>query len=565
MSRYAIGSDFGTQSIRSSLIDLDNGKEVYASIYEYKNGVIELNLPGSTKRLPLDSALQDPKDYEDGLVFTVNQIFTNTQIKKEDIIGLGIDFTSCTMLPVKKDSTPLCFIKKYRDDPNSWVKLWKHHAANEYTISFNEIAKSRNESLLTRYGGKISSEWMIPKIMQIADQSPWIYNESDYMIEAGDWMVQRLTGNMTRNISGLGYKAIWDNGFPSIDFFKELNPKLEKIYQKLSGKVLKLGEIAGHLNSDYQEKLNLLKIPVASANIDAHVAVPATTVVEPGKMTMIMGTSTCHMVLWDDFVEIPGVRGIVRDGIISGYYGYEAGQSSVGDAFEWFIKNSVPKSYYGESAANSKSIHELLTEKASRLKPGQSGLLCLDWLNGNRSILMDADLSGMILGIKLSTKPEEVYRALIEATAFGTRKIIETFEKYGIRINGLYACGGLAQKNEMLMQIYSDILDLPISIAKSTQTGCLGSAMHAAVAAGYYKDIKEAAKNMAHLKEKKFLPLKENVKVYNKLYQQYEKLHNHFGLPQNSEMKALGNIRKDLMNDSRIDRIIDSKEKTLNK
>lgn len=343
--------------------------------------------------------------------------------------------------------------------------------------------------------------------------------------------MQRLTGNLTRNISCLGYKAIWDGNFPSREFFKELNPKLENVYDKLSGIILRLGELAGYLNSDYQKKLNLPQLPVAAANIDAHVAVPATTVVEPGKMVMIMGTSTCHMVLWDRFTKVTGVGGIVKDGIISAYYGYEAGQASVGDAFEWFIRNSVSHIYFKEAKNKNISTFNYLTRLASKLKPGESGILCLDWLNGNRSILMDADLSGLILGIKLSTKPEEIYRAIIEATAFGTRKIIETFENSGIKIESLFACGGLIQKNEMIMQIYSDVTSREINIAKSTQTGCLGSAMHAAVAAGYYKDIKEAAKYMSHLKDKKFIPNKNNVSIYNRLYEQYLRLHDYFGLP----------------------------------
>jgi len=544
MTKYSIGLDFGTQSVRSAIIDINNGDEVFAAIYKYKNGVIDTSLPDSNIKLPLDSVLQDPKDYEDGLVYTIKQILNSTGVNKRDIIGLGIDFTSCTMLPIKPDSTPLCFIEKFRDDPNSWAKLWKHHAAHKYALKLNDIAAKRGEDFLDRYGGKISSEWMIPKIMQIASQSPKIYDEADYMIEGGDWIVQRLTGNLTRNISCLGYKAIWDGNFPSREFFKELNPKLENVHDKLSGKILKLGELAGYLNSYYQRKLNLSRLPVATANIDAHVAVPATTVVEPGKMVMIMGTSTCHMVLWDRFTKVTGVGGIVKDGIISGYYGYEAGQASVGDAFEWFIKNSVPYTYFKEAKSKNISVFNYLTELASKLKPGESGILCLDWLNGNRSILMDADLSGLILGVKLLTKPEEIYRAIIEATAFGTRKIIEAFESSGIRIESLFACGGLAQKNEMLMQIYSDVTGRKINIARSTQTGCLGSAMHAAVAAGYYKDIKEAAKYMSHLKDRKFIPNKNNMSIYNRLYQQYLRLHDYFGLPKNSEMKILAEIKK---------------------
>jgi L-ribulokinase len=550
MSKYVLGSDFGTESVRSSLIDIDIGDEICSSVYEYKNGVIDKHLPESNIKLPIDTALQDPEDYEDGIIYTINNLLDETKVNKSDIIGLGIDFTSCTMLPIKADSTPLCFIEKFRSDPNSWVKLWKHHAANKYTLRLNEIAIKRGEEFLNRYGEKISPEWMIPKIMQIAEESPEIYNEADYIIECGDWVVQRLTGNLTRNISCLGYKAIWDGNFPSREFFKELSPKLENIYYKLSGKVLKLGELAGYLSSNYQRKLGLPRLPIAASNIDAHVAVPATTVVEPGKMVMVMGTSTCHMVLWDRFIKVTGVGGIVRDGIISGFYGYEAGQASVGDVFEWFMRNSVPHTYFKEAKNKNIPIFDYPTKLASRLKPGESGILCLDWFNGNRSILMDAELSGLILGIKLSTRPEEIYRAIIEATAFGTRKIIESFEKSGIKIDSLFACGGLAQKNKMLIQIYSDVTGREINIAKSIQTGCLGSAMHAAVAAGFYKDIKEAAKYMAHLKDKKFIPNKNNVSIYNRLYKQYSRLHDYFGIPKNSEMKILTEIKKEVKSKS---------------
>lgn len=546
--KYAIGIDFGTQSVRSELIDVDNGEEVYESVYEYRDGVIDNYLPNSNLKLPYDSALQNPKDYEDGLVFTINEIINQMKINPTDIIGLGIDFTSCTMMPIKADSTPLCFIEGYKKDHNSWIKLWKDHSAHKYVLRLNKIAIERGEKFLLRYGGKISSEWLIPKIMQIADQSPRIYDNADLMIEGGDWIVFRLTGNLTRNISCIGYKAIWDGNFPSLDFFKSLNPRFKNIYDKLNGRVLKLGELAGYLNRAYQKKLNLPKIPIASANIDAHVAVPATTVIEPGKMVMIMGTSICHMVLDKKFKEVPGIRGIVKNGIISGYFGYEAGQASVGDVFDWFIKNAVPYNYYNNAKEKGILIHDYLTRLAEKLRPGESGLICLDWLNGNRSVLMNTDLSGLILGITLSTKPEEIYRALIEATAFGTKKIIETFENSGVKIGSLYACGGLAQKNEMLMQIYSDVTGREINIAKSTQTGCLGSAMHATVAAGYYKDIKEAVRYMAHLKDEKFKPKEGNLKIYKKLYRQYLKLHDFFGLSLDSTMKMLKELRNEIKN-----------------
>src|SRR4030066_945150 len=418
MSKYVLGLDFGAKSVRSLLVDIDTGEEIYSSVYEYKNGVIDRYLPESNIKLPIDTALQDPKDYEDGLEHTIKQILNNTKVNKKDIIGLGIDSTSCTMLPIKVDSTPLCYIDKYRNDPNSWVKLWKHHSAQKYSTKINNLATKRGEKFLSKYGGKISSEWLFPKIMQIAYESPDIYKDTDIMIESGDWIVYKLTGNLTRNTSSLGYKSMWDNSFPNISFFKELDPKLEDIYSKLSGNIKKLGNLAGYLNDNYQKKLNLPKIPIAAANIDAHVAVPACTVTEPKKMVIIIGTSACHMVLSKKFREVKGVGGIVKDGIIAGYFGYEAGQASVGDIFEWFIQNSIPYTYFIKAKKENISIYDYLTKLARKLKPGQSGLIALDWFNGNRSILMDSDLSGLILGLDLSTKPEEIYRALLEATAF---------------------------------------------------------------------------------------------------------------------------------------------------
>ncbi|OFW64314.1 MAG: ribulokinase [Actinobacteria bacterium RBG_19FT_COMBO_36_27] len=544
MSKYVLGLDFGTKSVRSLLVDIDTGEEIYSSVYEYKNGVIDRYLPESNIKLPIDTALQDPKDYEDGLEHTIKQILNNTKVNKKDIIGLGIDSTSCTMLPIKVDSTPLCYIDKYRNDPNSWVKLWKHHSAQKYATKINNLATKRGEKFLSKYGGKISSEWLFPKIMQIAYESPDIYKDTDIMIESGDWIVYKLTGNLTRNTSSLGYKSMWDNSFPNISFFKELDPKLEDIYSKLSGNIKKLGNLAGYLNDNYQKKLNLPKIPIAAANIDAHVAVPACTVTEPKKMVIIIGTSACHMVLSKKFREVKGVGGIVKDGIIAGYFGYEAGQASVGDIFEWFIQNSIPYTYFIKAKKENISIYDYLTKLARKLKPGQSGLIALDWFNGNRSILMDSDLSGLILGLDLSTKPEEIYRALLEATAFGTRRIIESFEETGIKIDELYICGGLVEKNKILSQIYSDITRREIKTANSTYTSALGSAMHAAVASGYYSSIKEAAKNMAHLKEDKYNPLEENTSIYNKLYDHYIKLYNYFGLSKNSTMRVLKKLKR---------------------
>jgi L-ribulokinase len=371
----------------------------------------------------------------------------------------------------------------------------------------------------------------------------------DRFIEAADWIVWQLTGNETRNSCTAGYKALWhkQKGFPSNEFFKALHPKLENLVEeKLSRNILPLGSKAGEIN-EYAASLTGLKAgtPVAVGNVDAHVAVPAVGITDEGKMLMIMGTSTCHMLLGRDEKIVPGMCGVVEDGIMPGYMGYEAGQSCVGDHFDWFVKNCVPESYMREAESLNINIHKLLREKAKKFAPGESGLVALDWWNGNRSVLVDADLSGIIAGMTLLTKPEEIYRALIEATAYGTRIIIETFNKHGLKIDELFACGGIAQKDELMMQIYADVTNRTIKISASKQTPALGSAMFGAVVGGYFRDLKSAAKVMAKLGSRVYTPIAENVKIYNRLYREYEILHDYFGRGENNLLKRLKEIRKD--------------------
>jgi L-ribulokinase len=547
MSKYALGLDFGTLDGRAMLVDVKTGKEIVGASYIYPDGVIEDILPNTKTKLPPDYALQNPVDYLDVLKRAIPELLKKSRVYPENIIGIGVDFTSCTMLPIDKQGIPLCMKEKWKDNPHAWVKLWKHHAAEPYANKLREIALKRKEKFILRYGGKISSEWMFPKIWQILEESPEIYESADRFIEAGDWIVLQLTGKKRRSSCQAGYKAIWDKkeGYPSPEFFATLHPRLKNVVEeKLSNKIYPTGSKAGGLTLRMAQLTGLKEnTPVAVGIIDAHSAVPACTVTQPGKMVLIIGTSTCHMLLSKEQKLIPGIPGVVEDGILPGFFGYEAGQAAVGDIFDWFVTNCVPASYGREAQKQGVNIYRLLEKKASKLKPGESGLLTLDWWNGNRSILNNANLSGLILGLTLRTKSEEIYRALIEATAFGTRVIIETFEKNGLPIEELYACGGVPHKDRLLMQIYADVTGREIKVASSHQASALGAAMFGSLAAGSklggYDSIEEAVNHMASCEKKAYIPIPENVDIYNHIYAEYKKLHDYFGRGINQVMERL--------------------------
>lgn len=545
MKKYSIGIDYGTLSARALLLDLETGEEIAVSEYAYPHGVMERQLP-SGKKLGLDWALQDPQDYLLALKETIQEVLKKSGIQPEQIIGIGVDFTSCTILPVKKDGTPLCQLEAYQQEPHAYVKLWKHHAAQYCADILNQTAEKRKEQWLSLYGGKISSEWLLPKVMQIAKEAPEIYQQADKILEAGDWLIWKLCGKEARSACNAGYKALWQHktGYPSKEFLKELDSKLENLVEeKLSEEIHSLGTCAGFLTEEMAEWTGLKEgTPVGVEIIDAHASVPACKIDKPGKMLMIMGTSTCHMLLSDKEAGIEGTCGIVKDGILPGYYGYEAGQSCVGDHFGWFVENCVPKAYYDSAEKEGKNIHQYLTEKAEKLKAGESGLIALDWWNGVRSVLMDFDLSGLIIGMTLQTKPEELYRALIEATAYGTRKIIEAFEKGGVPVKELYGAGGIAAKNPMAMQIYADVCNKEIRISGSTQSGALGSAILGAVAAGKnsgFDNVGDAVRKLGKLDDIVYKPISENAAVYQALYEEYEILHDYFGRGGNEVMKRL--------------------------
>ncbi len=551
MAKYAIGVDFGTESGRAVLVDVAEGREVASAVYPYSHGVIDEKLPESGVRLEPDWALQDPEDYLRTFQNAVPAALKESGADPADVIGIGIDFTACTMLPVKADGTPLCRLPELRGSPHAWVKLWKHHAAQPEADKINATARTLGLKWLDRYGGKISSEWFFSKVLQILDEAPEVYQAADRMIEAADWVVWQLTGVESRNSCTAGYKALWSKreGFPDRAYFKKLDPRLENVIdEKMSRDVQPIGDRAGSLTEQAARWTGLRPgTAVAIANVDAHVAVPAATVTEPGRMVMIMGTSICHMVLGDEEHIVPGMCGYVEDGIIPGLFGYEAGQSCVGDHFAWFVENCVPEAYQKEARERGVDIHQLLEEKAARLKPGESGLLALDWWNGNRSVLVDVDLTGLLLGATLATKPEEIYRALIEATAYGTRVIVDTFQQNGVPIRELVACGGLPEKNRLLMQIYADVTGREIKVTASKQTPALGSAMFGAVAAGKgaggYDSIFAAAEKMAHLKAETYKPISENQKIYEKLFAEYLRLHDYFGRGENNVMKSLKQIK----------------------
>ena len=546
--RYALGIDFGTESARAVLVNIADGREAASAVHEYASGVIADRLPGAGPGLPAhDWALQDPEDYLRALEATVPACLAEAGAAAEQVVGIGTDFTACTMLPTKADGTPLCRLSEFRGDPNAWVKLWKHHAAQPQADRVNETARRLGEPWLERYGGKISSEWFVPKALQILDSSPGVYHAADRLIEAADWIIWQLCGRETRNLCTAGYKAIWSkrDGFPRRAFFEALHPEFaDLVDEKMSREILPLGAKAGGLTEAMAQRLGLAAgTAVAVGNVDAHVAVPACTVTGPGKMVMIMGTSICHMVCGHAEKHVPGQCGVVEDGILPGLFGFEAGQSAVGDIFAWFVRTCAGGACEKEAAERGLSVHDLLTEKAADYRPGETGLLALDWWNGNRSVLVDADLTGLLVGMHLGTRPEEIYRALLEATAFGTYTIIRTFESHGVAVEAIYCCGGLPQRNDLLMQIYSDVTDRPLMIARSAQTCALGSAMHGAVAAGKrgggYDSIDEAAAAMAGVREKTYTPDPAAHEVYEQLFAEYTRLHDHFGRGASDVMKRL--------------------------
>lgn len=547
-SKYVLGIDYGTESGRVMLVDAANGEEIAWQVVPYSNGVMDRQLPGGTPLGP-DVALQDAADYLSVLTEGIPEVLRSSNANRADVGGIGVDFTSCTVMPCKQDGAPLPLLPEFSCNPHAWVKLWKHHAAQPQAKRINEVAGERGEAFVELYGGGYSSEWLFSKVLETLEKAPEVYAAADRFIEAGDWLVWQLTGRETRSECAAGYKGMWikGKGWPSPEFFKGLHPALEHVIaEKVEGPLVPLGGRAGLLTEEMAQATGLAAgTPVAASIIDAHAAGPACGMAEPGRLAIIMGTSLCHMLLGEEKKIVEGCGGLVEDGIIPGFWGYEAGQAAVGDIYGWFFKTGLTAEIERQAAERGIAPEDWLTEKAAALEAGQSGLIALDWWNGSRSVLMDAQLSGVIVGMTLTTRPEEIYRALIESTAFGTRLVIDAFESQGVPIRDIVACGGLAEKSPLVMQIFADVTGRQILLPRSFQASGLGAAIHGAVAGGHYPDFRAAIAAMAGLQKNSYRPDAKTHAAYSKLYAEYVALHDYFGRGGNDVMKRLRELRKE--------------------
>lgn len=550
MRKYAIGLDYGTLAVRALLMDIQTGDEVAVSTYTYPHSIMHTQIP-TGRALPAGFALQHPQDYLEGCVAVIHGVMEQSGVRPEEVISIGLDATAATVLPVKLDKTPLCCLPEFCDDPHSYAKLWKHHGAEEEAKIVDRIAKERNEPFLPYYGNKVSSEWAVPKYLETLRQSPEVYRAADRFMEALDWIIWNLTDQEGCSACGAGYKTFYrhDLGYPSREFFQALDPRMENFAEeKLSYPIRNIGEKAGELTESMAAQLGLLPgTPVGVGIIDAHASMVGSGISRPGTMLITVGTSSCHTILSETGTAVPGIAGVVKDGIMPGYFAYELGQSCVGDHYAWFTQNCVPEAYEEEARQKGLNIHQLLTEKLRDYKTGQSGLLALDWYNGVRSPLMDFDLNGLILGMNLQTKPEEIYLALIEATAYGTRLIIDTLEAGGVTVEQLVLGGGIPRKNRLLVQVYADICGRPIRICDSGNTSAKGAALCGLAAADSavtgFRHIGEAAEALCQIQEEVFQPIAKNSAVYEKLFKEYCTLCDYFGKGANDVMKRLNAIR----------------------
>ncbi len=548
-----IGVDFGTLSARAVVVSVADGSVLGAGVSEYAHGVVDEVLPANGEPLPPDWALQLPSDYVDSMIASVRDAVADAKSRQSidvsQVRGIGTDFTACTVLPTLADGTPLCELPEFVNRRHAYVKLWKHHAAQSHADRLNEVAHARGESWIHRYGGKLSSEWELAKALELLEDAPDIYAAMDRWVEAADWIVWQLCGVYVRNRCATGFKAAFQDGsYPSPEYFAALNPAFENfIADKVDQPLGELGDRAGTLLPGIAERMGLLEgIAVCVGNVDAHVTAPAAGAVKSGQMVAIMGTSTCHIMsggpVGSDVGEVIGICGAVEGGIIPGLWSYEAGQSGVGDIFGWFVDNGVPADLHADAAAAGRSVHEHLTELALAQPVGGHGLVALDWHSGNRTVLVNHELSGVIVGLTLATRAEDIYRALIEATAFGTRVIVERLESSGVPVEDFIVAGGLL-KNPLVMQIYADVLRRPLHIVGSGQAPALGSAMHAAVAAGLFPNIVAAADSMSSLERDVWVPDEENADAYDRLFAVYQTLHDQFGLEPTlmRELRAIRN------------------------
>jgi len=551
-SPLVVGVDFGTLSARAVVLRASDGAELGTGLGEYAHGSIERTLPSAGlsntgQALPPDWALQDPADWRSAIATAIRAALHDAGADPSAVAGIGTDFTACTVLPVLRDGTPLCEVPELRDRPHAWPKLWKHHAAQPQADRITDLAHARHEKWIDRYGGRISSEWEFAKALQVLEEDPDIYRRTERWIEAADWIIWQLCGTETRNACTAGYKGIYQDGhYPSEEYLQALNPEFADFAQtRLAGVPLSaLGRPAGTLTAAGAELTGLPEgITVAVGNVDAHVTAPAAKAIAPGQMLAIMGTSTCHVMNGDQLADVPGICGVVDGGIIKGKYGYEAGQSAVGDIFAWWTGLGVPESYLEDAAELGLSLHEYLSSRCAGKPVGAHGLIALDWMGGNRSILVDHRLSGVIAGLTLATTPEDVYLALLEATAYGTRVIIEAFDLSGVPVTEFIVAGGL-KRNRLLMQIYADVLRRPVSVASSDQAPAVGSAIHAAVAAGLHSDVAAASAVMGRVERAVYRPDPARADIYDELFREYRTLHDYFsGRPEWAANDVLHRLR----------------------
>jgi L-ribulokinase len=532
---YVVGVDYGTLSGRALVVRVSDGAEVGTAVHPYRHGVIETALPSTGRELPPDWALQHPEDYRDVLRHAVPDAVAAAGIDPGRVVGIGTDFTACTILPTLADGTPLCLLPQWTDRPHAYPKLWKHHAAQAQADQINALAHERGEPWIGRYGGKISSEWAFAKGLQLLDEDPEVYRHAQRFIEAADWIIWQLCGRETRNACTAGYKEIYqDSRYPSRDYLAALRPGFVDFVDKLDHPISPLGGRAGGLTAEAATWTGLPEgIAVAVGNVDAHVTAAAAQALAPGRLVAIMGTSTCHVMNGDRLAEVPGMCGVVDGGISAGAWGYEAGQSGVGDIFGWYLEHAAPAGY---------ASHEDLEAAAAKQPVGAHGLVALDWWNGNRSLLVNHELSGLMVGLTLATRPPDIYRALLESTAYGTRMIIEAFETAGLPVTDVVVAGGLAA-NTLLMQIYADVTGRSLHLVRSDQGPALGSAIHAAVAAGCYPSVAVAAEAMGRIRSDAYRPDPQRGRAYDALYQEYRALHDHFGRGGNDVMLRLRAVR----------------------
>jgi L-ribulokinase len=536
MKGYAIGIDYGTNSCRSLLIDLSDGRELGSKVFPYPSGEAGI----LTDPADPNVARQNPQDYIDGLVDTITGAISqakaaDSNFNVEKVVGIGVDTTGSTVIPVDASGTPLALDKKFQGNLNAHVWLWKDHTAHAEAAAITEKAAELRPEYLAKCGGTYSSEWWWSKIWRLQKIDPEVFVAAHSFVEHCDYIPALLTGNtdpgaLKRGVCSAGHKAMYNagwGGLPDKEFLTKLDPALADLRDRLFDVAVPANQLAGGLTEKWASKLGLKPgTAVAVGAFDAHMGAVGAGIKE-GTLVKILGTSTCDCMVTPNKMElpdIPGLCGIVDGSILPGYYGLEAGQSAVGDIFLWFVNNLVPDSY-GETIDEKFANMEA---KLSAMKPGATGLLALDWNNGNRTILVDVQLSGLILGQTLHTEAHEIYRALIEATAFGALTIIKRIEDYGVPVNEVINTGGLAVKNETLMQIYADILGKPLKVSASEQTCALGAALFGAAASGRLT-LEDAQAKCCQVRERVYEPISENQVIYERLYALYRTLHDAFG------------------------------------